>query len=55
MYEVIQGGLVSPFPNVDIILKIFLSIPVSNVSAERSFSVLKPVKNYTRNSLVQEK
>jgi hypothetical protein len=34
IYEAIQAGLVSPFPNVDIILKIFLSIPVSNVTAE---------------------
>jgi hypothetical protein len=37
------------------ILKIFLSIPVSKVSAERSFSVLKRVKNYIRNSLREEK
>jgi hypothetical protein len=34
MYEAIQGVVVSPFPNVDIILKIILSIPVPNISAE---------------------
>jgi hypothetical protein len=40
---------------VDIILKIFLSIPVSNISAEISFSVFKRVENCIRNSTGQEK
>ncbi|GFT32073.1 zinc finger MYM-type protein 1 [Nephila pilipes] len=34
--------MVSTFPNVEI----FLTIPISNTSGERSFSVLKRVKNY---------
>ena len=50
----IIDGLQSTFPNVEIILKIFLKIPVTNTGV-RSFSVLsilsKEVKNYLRNSL----
>lgn len=47
--------IVSTFPNMEIILRIFLTLPVSNASGERSFSVLKRVKNYLRNSLSQTK
>ncbi|XP_022178150.1 uncharacterized protein LOC111039128 [Myzus persicae] len=43
------------FPNVEIALKLFVSIPCSNGSGERSFSVLKRVKNYQRTSLSVEK
>ncbi|XP_025191152.1 uncharacterized protein LOC112591523 [Melanaphis sacchari] len=43
------------FPNVEIALKLFVSIPCSNASGERSFSVLKRVKNYQRTSLSNEK
>uniref|UniRef100_A0A0K0DZX3 Dimer_Tnp_hAT domain-containing protein n=1 Tax=Strongyloides stercoralis TaxID=6248 RepID=A0A0K0DZX3_STRER len=53
MYKLIIGGLQSTFPNVETILKIFLTIPISNASGERSFSTLKRVKNYLRNSLSQ--
>ncbi|GFU38391.1 dimer_Tnp_hAT domain-containing protein [Nephila pilipes] len=42
--------MVSTFPNVEILLKIFLTIPISNTSGERSFIVLKRVKNYLRSS-----
>jgi len=43
------------FPNVEIALKLFVSIPCSNASGERSFSVLERVKNYQRTSLSDEK
>jgi hypothetical protein len=49
----ILRGLQSTFPNVETILKIYLTIPISNASRERSFSVLKRVKNYFRNSMGQ--
>lgn len=55
MYKAVQDRLISTFSYVDIILKIYLSIPPSNASAERSFNVLKRIKNYIRNSLSQEK
>ncbi|KAL4090352.1 hypothetical protein QTP88_025209 [Uroleucon formosanum] len=43
------------FPNVEIALKLFVSIPCSNASGERSFSILNRVKNYQRTSLSDEK
>lgn len=42
------------FPNVEIILRIFLSMAVTNCSAERSFSVLKRIKNYMRSTVSNE-
>jgi len=53
MYNIIRNGLQSTFPNVETILKIFLTLPICNASGERTFSVLKRVKNYLRNSLSQ--
>lgn len=50
-----QKRIVATFPNVDIALKIFLTIPATYVTGERSFSTLKRVKNYLRNSLVDAK
>jgi len=39
------------YPYVDIALRMYLCCPVSNTSAERSFSVLKRVKSYLRSSM----
>lgn len=47
----IETNTVSTFSNVEILLRIYLSIPISNASGERSFSTLKMVKSYLRNSL----
>jgi hypothetical protein len=44
----------SIFPNVEII-RVFLSMAVTNCSGERSFSALKRVKNYLRSTLHQGK
>lgn len=43
------------FPNVCIALKIFLSMAITNCSAERSFSYLKRIKNYLRSTLSETK
>ncbi|XP_074106438.1 LOW QUALITY PROTEIN: zinc finger MYM-type protein 1-like, partial [Cotesia typhae] len=43
------------YPNVDIALRIFLSIPATNCSGERSFSTLKRVKTYLRASMGQDR
>jgi len=43
------------FPNVDIAYRMLVCTPVSNCSAERSFSVLRRVKNYLRSKLVEER
>ena len=46
-------GLCELFPNVCISLGIFLTIPATVESAERSFSKLKLVKNYLRSTMSQ--
>jgi hypothetical protein len=54
MYKLLIGDLQCTFPNVETILRIFLTLPICNASGERSFSVLKRVKNNLRNSLRQD-
>ncbi|XP_072380945.1 zinc finger MYM-type protein 1-like [Diabrotica undecimpunctata] len=46
--------LQSLFPNLFIALRIFLTLPISVASGERSFSKLKLIKNYLRMSMCQE-
>ncbi|KAL4083513.1 hypothetical protein QTP88_028829 [Uroleucon formosanum] len=43
------------YPNITIALQIFLTLPVSVASAERSFSKLKLIKNYLRNTMKQQR
>lgn len=43
------------YPNVDIALLMYLSIPATNCSGERSFSTLKRVKNYLCASMNQDR
>jgi hypothetical protein len=55
MYKLLLNGLRSTFRNTKRILKIFLTMPVSNASGEHSFSVLKRIKNYLRSTLSRNK
>ena len=43
------------FPNVEAILRLFLSLMVTNCSGERSFSRLKSIKNKLRSTMSQER
>jgi len=43
------------FPNVSIVLRIVLTIPVTVASGERSFSKLKLIKTYLRSSMLQDR
>jgi hypothetical protein len=54
-YLINNPSLNTTFLNVEIALKLFICMPCSNASGERSFSVLKRVKNYLRSSLSNEK
>ena len=45
----------SSFPEVCTAFLLFLTIPVTTASAERSFSKLKLIKTYLRNSMGQER
>ena len=53
--EFMENELHLTFPNVYVALRIFLSMAVTNCSAERSFSALKRIKNYLRANLSHEK
>ena len=52
---IIQYGDESLFPNLRIALQIMLTIAVSIASCERSFSKLKLILNYLRNSMGQQR
>ena len=41
-----KNCLIETFPNLAIILRIYLTLPVANTEGERPFSALKRVKNY---------
>ncbi|XP_008185833.1 zinc finger MYM-type protein 1-like [Acyrthosiphon pisum] len=43
------------FPNISFLLKILATLPVSTATPERSFSTLKRLKNFLRNSSGQER
>ena len=48
-------GLEDTFPNVEIALRIYLVLLVSNCSSERSFSKLKLIKNRLRTSMLEDR
>jgi len=50
---ILQLGLVSSFPDLVTALSIFLTLPVSVASDERSFSKLKLIKTYLRSLMAQ--
>ena len=43
------------FPNIDIALRILLTLPISVACGERSFSKLKLIKNYLRSTMTQDR
>jgi len=45
---IVEKQMIDVFPNVYIALRIFVTIPIANCEAERSFSVLKRIKNMYR-------
>ena len=56
MYRILmEPGIREAFPNVEVALRLYLTILVSNCSGERSFSTLKRVKNEIRTSMTDER
>ena len=56
MYKkLLELGLRDAFPNVDICLRMYLTLPIANCSGERSFSALKRVKTYRRATVTEKK
>ena len=48
-------SLQETYPNVEIALRLFLTLAVTSASCERSFSKLKIIKNYLRSTMGQER
>ena len=49
-----EGKLNKVFSELHTLLRLYLTIPLSNASAERSFSALRRIKTYLRSTLTQE-
>lgn len=52
---IVRAQISSSFPDLVNACLIFLTIPVTTASAERSFSKLKIIKNYLRTTMSQER
>ena len=50
-----QPGVKNLLTEVHKLLRIYYTIPVTTTSAERSFSALKRIKTYLRNSMTQQR
>lgn len=48
-------SLRAEYPNVETALRIFLTLPITVATCERSFSKLKLIKNYLRSTMEQER
>jgi hypothetical protein len=55
LQEVLERGLAGLFPNITLHCTFFISLPASVASGERTFSVLKQIKNYYRSSVGQDR
>ena len=51
----IKKNLNSLLPNLTILFQIYLTVPISSSSSERSFSCLKRIKTWLRNSMSQDR
>ena len=47
--------MIDIFPNIHIAYRLFVTIPIANFEAERSFSVLKRIKNMYRATMLDER
>ncbi|EFN72188.1 hypothetical protein EAG_06795, partial [Camponotus floridanus] len=54
-YYLYENQLFEAFPNVEIALRIYLCMMISNATGERSFSKLKLIKNVLRNTMTEER
>ena len=53
--SLVEDKIQSVFPNIEIALRIFLTLMITNCSAERSFSQLKRIRNTQRTTMCQDR
>lgn len=51
----VDRDMKSAFPNTTAACQVFLTVPFSDASAERSFSKIKLIKTYLRSTMSQER
>lgn len=52
---IFRENLLDCYPNLSIVLRVLLTLPVTVASGERSFSALKLIKTYLRSTMCQER
>lgn len=52
---IVDKELSDSFPEFEVLLRLFITLPIGIASAERSFSVLRRIKNYLRSTMDQER
>lgn len=52
---IVDNDFIDVFPNVYIAYRLFVTIPIANCEAERSFSVLKRIKNMFRSTMLHDR
>ena len=55
MYQFLKKDRASVFPNIEIALRIYLSMMCSNCSGERSYSKLNLIKNHLRSTMKDDR
>ena len=50
-----DNDLSDAFPQFEILVRLFLTLPIGIASAERSFSVLRRLKTYMRSTMGQQR
>jgi hypothetical protein len=51
----VENNLMATFPQMISLMRVYLAIPATSAAAERAFSVLKRIKTWLRNTMVQER
>jgi len=51
----IENDMISSYPNLSTLYKIYYTLPISSATAERSFSRLKLIKTYLRSTIAEDR
>jgi hypothetical protein len=52
---IVDNELSDSFPQFEVLIRLFITLPIGIASAERSFSVLRRIKNYMRSTMSQDR
>jgi hypothetical protein len=52
---ILESDQADVYPQMEVLLRLFLTLPIGIASAERSFSVLRRLKNYLRSTMGQQR